>query len=400
MRLFAGDRIYKILDRLGTTDEEGNEEPIEAGMLSKQIEKAQRKVEEQNFLIRKRVLEYDDVMNEQRRIVYEYRDDVLEGKRHGRRRARGDRRRHPPARRRVHARRLRRGVGPRRPVRRAAGHLPDRAARRAARSRPSNLDREELIERLTQDAVGLYDRREAELGDELMRALERYLLLQIIDNRWREHLYDMDYLREGIHLRGFAQIEPIVAYKNEAFELFPDLMNTIWSDFARMVFHVEVEVEGENGGAAGAVRAARRASRRAAARRGPARSRTRAASGPRSPARSRSRRGRRRRRGRAGGYAESRPTEARRRSSSSAASTRPSRSAATTRAGAARARSSRSATAPDGRGAADASPRLTVAAGSSRAGALSCSSGRRQPRRSVRRSPPVRTRRARSARQP
>ena len=80
VRLFAGDRIYKILDRLGTVDEEGHEEPIEAGMLSKQIEKAQRKVEEQNFLIRKRVLEYDDVMNEQRRIVYEYRDEVLEGR--------------------------------------------------------------------------------------------------------------------------------------------------------------------------------------------------------------------------------------------------------------------------------------------------------------------------------
>ena len=80
VRLFAGDRIYKILDRLGTTDDEGNEEPIEAGMLTKQIEKAQKKVEEQNFLIRKRVLEYDDVMNEQRRVVYEYRDEVLEGR--------------------------------------------------------------------------------------------------------------------------------------------------------------------------------------------------------------------------------------------------------------------------------------------------------------------------------
>ena len=83
VRLFAGDRIYKILDRLGTVDEEGNEEPIEAGMLSKQIEKAQKKVEEQNFLIRKRVLEYDDVMNEQRRIVYQYRDEILEGREMG-----------------------------------------------------------------------------------------------------------------------------------------------------------------------------------------------------------------------------------------------------------------------------------------------------------------------------
>ena len=80
-----------------------------------------------------------------------------------------------------------------------------------------------------------------------MRGLERFLLLQIIDQRWREHLYDMDYLREGIHLRGFAQIEPLVAYKNEAFELFRDLMNSIWADFARLIFHVEVTLEGDNG---------------------------------------------------------------------------------------------------------------------------------------------------------
>src|SRR5262249_4650786 len=79
VRLFAGERIYKILDRFGTTDEEGNEEPIEAKMLTNQIEKAQKKVEEQNFLIRKRVLEYDDVMNQQREGIYEYRDRVLEG---------------------------------------------------------------------------------------------------------------------------------------------------------------------------------------------------------------------------------------------------------------------------------------------------------------------------------
>ena len=83
----------------------------------------------------------------------------------------------------------------------------------------SAIDREELKRMLSEDALTLYDEREAELGDELMRALERYLILQIIDQRWREHLYDMDYLREGIHLRGFAQIEPLVAYKNEAFTL-------------------------------------------------------------------------------------------------------------------------------------------------------------------------------------
>jgi preprotein translocase subunit SecA len=114
-----------------------------------------------------------------------------------------------------------------------------------------SIDRDQLKELLAEDAQKLYDERETELGDELMRALERYLLLQIIDQRWREHLYDMDYLREGIHLRGFAQIEPLVAYKNEAFTLFQDLMNTIWSDFARMIYNVEVEVEGENGSGPG-----------------------------------------------------------------------------------------------------------------------------------------------------
>jgi preprotein translocase subunit SecA len=245
VRLFAGDRIYKILDRLGTTDEEGNEEPIEAGILSKQIEKAQSKVEEQNFLIRKRVLEYDDVMNEQRRVVYEYRDEVLEG------RDMGDSAREEIA-----------SVVQRLVDEYAAGEYVEDwdvdglftalediypVTMTAADVAGQNLGRDELAERLSADVVDTYERREQELGSELMRALERYLLLQIIDSRWREHLYDMDYLREGIHLRGFAQIEPLVAYKNEAFTLFSDLMHTIWSDFARMIFHVEVEIEGENG---------------------------------------------------------------------------------------------------------------------------------------------------------
>ncbi|MBB4664427.1 preprotein translocase subunit SecA [Conexibacter arvalis] len=241
VRLFAGERIYKILDRFGTTDDEGKEEPIEAGLLSKQIEKAQKKVEEQNFLIRKRVLEYDDVMNEQRRIVYAYRDEVLEG------RDMGDE---------------------------AREQIGDMLARMVEESTPGDyiedwdvdglfarvgeifplsigqdevdpdsIEREELIRLFADEAMRRYDEREEELGDELMRMLERYLLLQIIDQRWQEHLYDMDYLREGIHLRGFAQIEPIVAYKNEGYRLFQDLMNTIWSDFARMIFNVQVQVE-------------------------------------------------------------------------------------------------------------------------------------------------------------
>ncbi|WP_205699166.1 preprotein translocase subunit SecA [Conexibacter sp. SYSU D00693] len=242
VRLFAGDRIYKILDRLGTLDDEGNEEPIEAGMLTKQIEKAQRKVEEQNFLIRKRVLEYDDVMNEQRRVVYAYRDEVLEGKDMG-----------PVAREEIDGV-IRRMVDEHTPsdyveewdLEGLAVALNDVfPAELVPEVDDESMDREELITSLQEKSRELYDAREAELGEELMRALERYLLLQIIDQRWREHLYDMDYLREGIHLRGFAQIDPLVAYKNEAFDLFTDLMNSVWSDFARMVFHVEVQVEGQ-----------------------------------------------------------------------------------------------------------------------------------------------------------
>jgi len=242
VRLFAGDRIYRILDRFGAADEEGHEEPIEAKMLSKQIEKAQEKVEEQNFLIRKRTLEYDDVMNEQRRIIYQYRDEVLEG------RDMGETARHQLAD--VIERMVEqytfsdfvedwdlgglftalRDIFP-------AGFGTEQV--------DSIEGRAELTDQLTQEALKLYSEREQELGDELMRGLERFLLLQIIDEKWREHLYDMDYLREGIHLRGFAQIEPIVAYKNEAYTLFTDLMNTIWADFARMIFHVEVQIESE-----------------------------------------------------------------------------------------------------------------------------------------------------------
>jgi preprotein translocase subunit SecA len=246
VRLFAGDRIYRILDKLGGVDAEGNEEPIEAGMLSKQIEKAQRKVEEQNFLIRKRVLEYDDVMNEQRRVIYAYRDDVLEG------RPMGEQARTEIA-----------GVIERTIEQYTAGdYLEDWDVEGMFRAlsqffpldvgpqemTPEAVDRAHLGERLVEQAMERYDAREQELGEELMGQLERYLLLQIIDERWREHLFDVDYLREGIHLRGFVQIDPLVAYKNEAFTLFGDLINSIWADYTRLIFNVQVQVQGENGG--------------------------------------------------------------------------------------------------------------------------------------------------------
>jgi preprotein translocase subunit SecA len=245
VRLFAGERIYKILDRLGSTDEEGNEEPIEHGMLSRQIEKAQKKVEEQYFLMRKHTLEYDDVLNQQRDVIYTYRDEILEG------------RDMSGAAREEVASLIDRLV-----EEYTAGDFVEdwdveslirrvnevfTPSAELLRVDPRRMDRDELTQLLQDEASANYDRREQQLGPELMRELERFLLLQIIDQRWREHLYDMDYLREGIGLRAAAQIEPLVAYKNEGFELFRDLMNGIWGDFARMIFHVEVTPIGPDG---------------------------------------------------------------------------------------------------------------------------------------------------------
>src|SRR3982751_2011780 len=244
VRLFAGDRIYRILDRLGPVSKEtGEEEPLDSKMLTKQIESAQKKVEEQNFLIRKRVLEYDDVMNQQREIIYKIRDRILEGEdMSGTARAQ---------------------------IRDVIGGLVDQylvgdyvedwdidglftqleqiypTALAAEDIDPNSIDRQILKEELQDDAIKAYDEREEELGTELMREIERFSLLQIIDERWREHLHDMDYLREGIHLRGFAQEDPLVAYKNEGFEMFTSLIQAIWEEFARFIFHVEVQVEGQ-----------------------------------------------------------------------------------------------------------------------------------------------------------
>ncbi|HEY5430769.1 MAG TPA: SEC-C metal-binding domain-containing protein, partial [Solirubrobacteraceae bacterium] len=245
VRLFAGERIYKILDRLGSVDDEGNEEPIEAGMLSKQIEKAQRKVEEQYFLMRKHTLEYDDVLNQQREVVYTYRDEVLEG------RDMSDAAAEEIA-----------ALIDRLVEEYTVGEFVEDWDIEGLMRRveevfiPSeemlaldahHVDREDLVSRLQEEALVQYERREEELGEELMRNIERYLLLEIIDQRWQEHLYDMDYLQQGIGLRGLAQLDPLVAYKNEAFDLFRELMNSVWSDFARLIFHVQVTVHDENG---------------------------------------------------------------------------------------------------------------------------------------------------------
>jgi preprotein translocase subunit SecA len=250
IRLFAGDRIYKILDKLGPVDDDGGEMPLEAKMLTKTVENAQKKVEEQNFLIRKRVLEYDDVMNEQRRVIYKYRREILEGRDIS-----------------ENARDELEGVIERLVDEYTAGDILDEWDLQELETQlrqiwpvgievgslsPETVDREQLKDALDDDAMTAYDEREEQLGEELMRYLERSILLQVIDNRWREHLFDMDYLREGIHLRGFAQIDPLVAYKNEGYQMFEELMHAIWDEFSKLVFRAEIEVQPEGGAAVAA----------------------------------------------------------------------------------------------------------------------------------------------------
>lgn len=237
MKLFGGERLYKTLDRFGTHDDDGNELPIESSMISKQIEKAQRRVEEQNFLTRKRVLEYDDVLNQQREIVYSYRNQLLD------------------------AEDLSETIIEQiedtvediaRPL------LPaldddywDQEAFEQALSQVSPLllegldpegeETETTITQIRDNVEQAYKAKQDEIGKEIMSDAERLILLQIIDDEWRGHLEDMDYLREGIHLRGFAQVEPLVAYKHEAFDLFEQMMASIWENFARYLFALNVE---------------------------------------------------------------------------------------------------------------------------------------------------------------
>jgi preprotein translocase subunit SecA len=247
IRLFAGDRIYKILDKLGPVGDEGEEVPLEAKMLTKTVENAQKKVEEQNFLIRKRVLEYDDVMNEQRRVVYKYRREILEGRDIS-----------------ENARDELEGVIERLVEEYTASDVLEDwdleelevqlrqiwpVGVEVASLAPETVDRTQLKEALDDDVMSAYDEREEQLGEELMRFLERSILLQVIDNRWREHLFDMDYLREGIHLRGFAQIDPLVAYKNEGYQMFEELLHSIWDEFSKLIFRAEIEVQPEQAGA-------------------------------------------------------------------------------------------------------------------------------------------------------
>ena len=222
VRLFAGDRIHGIMERFKIPDDQ----PMEASILSRQIEGAQKKVEEQNFVARKNVLKYDDVMNTQRMVIYEQRRSVLNGDDTSEeirewieevvteQRAQHDRRGR------------RRGLGSRGSRRADDGALRQRHHGRGAarRGRPLARVAHPGVQRGRARRV---QRPRGGFGPELMREIERFVILQVVDTRWREHLESMDYLREGVHLRAMAQKDPLVEYRGEGHIMFEELSKII-----------------------------------------------------------------------------------------------------------------------------------------------------------------------------
>ncbi|HEY2936676.1 MAG TPA: preprotein translocase subunit SecA [Gaiellaceae bacterium] len=244
VRLFAGDRIYNIMSRFKLPDDQ----PMEAKVLSNQIENAQKKVEEQNFVMRKNVLKYDDVMNRHRTRIYEQRRQVLEGE---------DMSEQViawieevvdrvvtqfTAEEYAEEWDLEGLVG-------AMGALYGTDITVEELREEVGLEREALLEEFTQDALDEYQAKEVEIGENpesglpLMRDLERFVILQVVDTRWREHLENMDYLREGVHLRAMAQKDPLVEYTSEGEKMFNELGEAIREEVVLTLFHAEIQAE-------------------------------------------------------------------------------------------------------------------------------------------------------------
>lgn len=235
MRLFGSENVMGLLDRLGFEEDQ----PIEHNLISRAIENAQKKVEARNFSIRRHVLEYDDVMNKQREVIYEQRRHVLQGGA------------------------LKDAV--RKLIHDLIGAMLDLYCPRKADPEewdlaglleyadtffPSDppwqpadlagLDREGVQEQLIAQAEQLYRRREETLGGELMRELERAVMLRVVDQKWMAHLDAMDDLREGVGLRAYGQQDPLIEYKREAFDMFQEMIRGIQEDTVRYLFRVNV----------------------------------------------------------------------------------------------------------------------------------------------------------------
>jgi preprotein translocase subunit SecA len=238
MRIFAGDRVKSIMDRLKMPDGEA----IEAGIVTRSIESAQRKVEARNFDIRKQLLEYDDVANDQRKVIYQQRNDILDA-----------------ASLSEQIKSLREGCF----TDLVRQYVPEGTVeeqwdlvgleKALAQDWQINMslvqevqaataiEDEEVLEKVIHAADANFDSKVAQIGEENFTHFERMVLLQSIDSHWREHLSALDYLRQGIHLRGYAQKQPKQEYKREAFELFGQLLDAVKNEVSKILMTVKVQ---------------------------------------------------------------------------------------------------------------------------------------------------------------
>ena len=237
MRLFASERLIKIFNALGVPENE----PIEHGMLTRAVEKAQMKIESNNYGIRENLLKYDEVNNEQREVIYEERNKVLEGD------------------------------NMRDTILRMINDIIERSVNMAISDEipasewnfvelnelilstiplsplsyspeMDNMKKDELIQKLKKEAVELYEAKEAEFPDaEKIRELERIILLKTIDNKWMNHIDDMEQLRQGIGLQALGQRDPLVEYKMAAYDMFDEMTRGISEDTVRILYHLKVE---------------------------------------------------------------------------------------------------------------------------------------------------------------
>ena len=238
MRIFAGDRVRAIMDRLKMPEGEA----IEAGIVTRSIESAQRKVEARNFDIRKQLLEYDDVSNDQRKVIYQQRNDILDA---------------TELQAQIAA--LREGcftdlvrqfvpadsveeqwdlVGLERVLR---DEWSVHVALQSQLDAADTLTDEDIVAQVVQAANKAFDEKLQAVGEAGFLPFERMVLLQSIDTHWREHLSSLDYLRQGIHLRGYAQKQPKQEYKREAFELFGQLLDAVKNEVTRVLMNVRVQ---------------------------------------------------------------------------------------------------------------------------------------------------------------
>jgi preprotein translocase subunit SecA len=234
MRRFQGEWVTSVMDRLKLPEDQ----PIEAKMVSKAIERAQRQVESQNFEIRKNVLKYDEVMNRQREVIYDWRRSILEG-------TAGDALIGDWIET-VVSETVESAFSPEIPrnewdwesLRLELGQYYPTSIDRANFEESPSV--EDVVEHAVEEGATAYEKREEDLGAEILRQVERSVMLSVIDNKWREHLSEMDYLRAGIGLRAMGQRDPLSEYQREAYDMFTELVDSVKRDAVKYLFHVEL----------------------------------------------------------------------------------------------------------------------------------------------------------------